>query len=52
MLEHKLLRQGNVSPSELVTTSIQRIEQVEPAVNAMPTTCFDRALEDAKKWVQ
>ena len=48
----QLLRQGDVSPSELVTTSIQRIEQVEPAVNAMPTTCFDRALEDAKKWDQ
>lgn len=37
------LRNGDVTPSELVDASAQRIAQVEPDVNAMPTTCVDRA---------
>jgi len=48
----QLLRQGDISPTELVATSIKRIEQVEPTVNTTPTTCFERAIEDAKKWDQ
>jgi len=46
----QLLRQGDVSPSELVTASSQRIEQVEPSVNAIPTRCLERAQTDAKQW--
>jgi len=34
----QLLRQGDISPTELVATSIKRIEQVEPTVNTTPTT--------------
>ncbi len=38
-----LLHRGEVSPSELLDASLARIEQVEPAVNAMPTLCGVRA---------
>jgi amidase len=38
-----LLRDGEVSPQEAVEASLARIEQVEPAVNAMVTTCPERA---------
>ncbi len=48
----QLLRQGDVSPSELVSASKQRIEQVEPAVNATPTSCFERAEQQAQHWDQ
>lgn len=44
-----LLRQKKVSPLELVEASIRRIEQVEPAVNALPIQCFDRARQQAKR---
>lgn len=44
-----LLRQKKVSPLELVEASIRRIEQVEPAVNALPIQCFDRARLQAKR---
>ena len=37
------LREGSLSPAELVDAAATRIAQVEPAVNAMPTTCIDRA---------
>jgi len=46
----QLLRQGDVSPGELVAASSQRIEQIEPSVNAMPTRCLERAQADAKHW--
>lgn len=48
----QLLRDGEVSPSELVEISAQRIEQVDPQVNATPVTCFDRARAQAKHWDQ
>ncbi|MBV1864993.1 MAG: amidase [Rhodobacteraceae bacterium] len=38
-----LLCKGEVSPAEVLAASFARIEEVEPAVNAMPTTCRDRA---------
>ena len=38
-----LLRKGEVSPEELLEASKARIETVEPHVNAMPITCWDRA---------
>ena len=38
-----LLHRGEVSPSELLDASLERIKQVEPAVNAMPTLCGVRA---------
>ena len=44
-----LLRMKQVSPLELVDAAIARIEEVEPAVNALPTRCFDRARDQAKR---
>ena len=44
-----LLRKKQVSPLELVDAAIARIEEVEPAVNALPTRCFERARDQAKR---
>lgn len=38
-----LLERGEVSPQELLEASLKRCLEVEPAVNALPTLCFDRA---------
>ena len=38
-----LLREKKVSPDELLTAAKERTEAVEPAINAMPTRCWDRA---------
>ena len=38
-----LLKKGEVSPKELLAAAFARIEAVEPAINAMPTTCRARA---------
>ena len=43
-----LLRRGNVSPDELITASETRHAQTDPALNAMPTPCFDRARKAAR----
>jgi amidase len=42
-----LLRRREVSARELVTAHIDRVHQVNPAVNAIVTTCFDQALDQA-----
>ena len=38
-----LLKRREISSEELLQASLTRIEAVEPAVNAMPTVCSDRA---------
>ncbi|MEL7273685.1 MAG: amidase family protein [Pseudomonadota bacterium] len=38
-----LLRKGEVSPAELLEASRARVEATEPAINAMPTACWERA---------
>lgn len=38
---------GNISPVELLESCIDRIEDVNPNVNAVVTTCFERAREEA-----
>ena len=43
------LKKREISPLELVEASAQRIAEVEPAVNAMPTLCLDRARDHAKR---
>jgi amidase len=43
------LRQGDVSPLELVEAAAARIAAVEPAVNALPTLCLDRARAHARR---
>lgn len=45
----RLLERGEVSPLELIDAAAARIEAVEPAVNALPTLCLDRARAAAKK---
>src|SRR4029077_10521766 len=46
------LRNGEISPLELVDASAQRIAEVEPTVNALPTLCLDRAREHARRIMQ
>src|SRR3954467_9255451 len=46
------LRKRDVSPLELVEASARRIAEVEPAVNALPTLCLDRARDHAKRIMQ
>lgn len=43
------LRKGEISPLELVEASARRIAEVEPAVNALPTLCLDRARDHARR---
>src|SRR5260370_37467274 len=43
------LRNGEISPLELVEASTRRIAEVEPAVNALPALCLDRARDHAKR---
>jgi amidase len=43
------LRRREVSPRELVEAAAARIAAVEPAVNALPTLCLDRARVDADR---
>ncbi|MEO5321877.1 amidase family protein [Mesorhizobium sp. CC13] len=37
------LKSGEISPRELLASIRQRVEAVDPLVNALPTLCFDRA---------
>jgi amidase len=43
-----LLRRRAVSPAELVEAAAGRIAAVEPAVNALPILCLDRARDQAR----
>ena len=43
----RLLARGEVSPVELVEVSRWKIEQTDSALNALPTKCFERALQQA-----
>src|SRR6266436_7056369 len=44
-----LLKKREISPLELVEASATRIAEVEPAVNALPTLCLDRARAHARR---
>jgi amidase len=46
------LRKREISPLELVDASARRIGEVEPAVNALPTLCLDRARDHAWRIMQ
>jgi amidase len=46
------LKKGDVSPLEMVEASARRIAEVEPAVNALPTLCLDRARDHARRIMQ
>src|SRR5262245_41137754 len=43
-----LLRRREISPLEMIDAAEARIETVEPAINAIPTRCFDRARAHAR----
>jgi len=45
----RLIGERGVSPVELLQACIARIEAINPAVNAMAATCFDRALDEARR---
>src|SRR5581483_11778690 len=44
-----LLRKGEVTPLDLIDAALARIEAVEPAVNALPTLCPERARDHARR---
>ena len=44
-----LLRRKEVSPTELVRVSLDRIAATDGAVNAIPTMCAERALDHARR---
>jgi amidase len=44
-----LLKKREVTPIDLIDASSQRIAEVEPAVNALPTLCLERAREHARR---
>src|SRR5215475_4685172 len=46
------LRKRELTPLDLVEASARRIAEVEPAVNALPTLCLDRARDHAKRIMQ
>src|SRR6476659_9166653 len=43
------LRRREISPLDLIEAAAARIAAVEPAVNALPTLCLDRARDQAKR---
>jgi len=43
------LRKREISPLELLDAAEARIAGIEPQVNALPTLCFDRARDHAKR---
>ncbi len=45
----ELVRSGRISALELIEAAIQRIEQVNPQINAIVTEMYDLARESAKK---
>jgi amidase len=45
----ELIRRGEVKPLELVDAAIARVEQLNPAINAVVTPLFERARAEAKQ---
>jgi amidase len=43
----ELVRQGDLTPAELLEAAVARIEQANPLLNAVVTTTFDEAARDA-----
>ncbi|MBN34855.1 MAG: amidase [Rhodospirillaceae bacterium] len=44
-----LLKKGEVSPLEMVEASAARIDETDDSLNAMPTRCYDRACDHARR---
>ena len=45
----RLVREGEVSPVELVETYLERIERIDPELGAFVTVCADEALAAARE---
>jgi amidase len=45
----ELVRRGEVAPLELVEAAIERVERLDPALNAVVTPAFDLALDAARR---
>ena len=45
----KLLRQGKVSPDELISEALGRIAKIDGRLNALPTICEERARAAARE---
>ena len=43
-----MLKRGEISPRDCIDAALARIETVEPAINAIPTICADRAYAAAE----
>jgi amidase len=43
------LSRGDVSPTEVLQSLQARVASVNPHVNALPTLCFDRAMDSARR---
>ena len=43
------LTKGEITPLDLLDALEPRIAEVDPQVNALPTLCFDRARDHAKR---
>ena len=43
------LSSGDITPLDLIDAAEKRIAQCEPAINALPTLCLDRARDHAKQ---
>ncbi len=43
------LKRGDITPLDLIDASERRIAEVEPALNALPTLCFERGREHARR---
>lgn len=40
---------GDISPTELVAAAIERVEKLQPTINALTTERFDRAVDEAAR---
>src|SRR5947207_8872662 len=47
-----LLKCGDITPLDLIDAAERRIAEVEPAINALPTLCLDRAGAHAERLMQ
>ena len=46
------LADGDITPLDLIDAAEKRIAACEPAINALPTLCFDRARDHARSLMQ
>jgi len=48
----KMLARREITPLDLIDAAERRISAVEPALNALPTLCFDRARAKARRMLE